>query len=189
MQRLTYTIISAFVCCHTAVAQDKKYHGDGIDDALRFVPVATAFALKAAGVESASSWKRLTVNSATSLAVSSAATWALKRSIDRRRPDGTDLNSFPSGHTAVAFAGATILYKEYQHLSKWIGIAGYGVATITAADRVRRNRHHWDDVAAGAAIGIGGTVLGYYIGDMITGEKCRYSVGIDADCVSVRINL
>ncbi len=135
----------------------KRYHGDGIDDALRFVPITAAFALKAAGVESASSWKRLVVNSAASFAISSGTTWALKHVVNRERPDGTDNKSFPSGHTTFAFAGATILYKEYQHTSKWIGIAGYGVAALTAADRIRRNRHHWEDVAAGAAIGVGGT--------------------------------
>ena len=42
-------------------AQDKTYHGDGPDDYLRFVPIASVFALKACGVESASSWKRLAV--------------------------------------------------------------------------------------------------------------------------------
>ena len=150
----------------------KRYHGDGIDDALRFVPITAAFALKAAGVESASSWKRLVVNS-----------------VNRERPDGTDNKSFPSGHTTFAFAGATILYKEYQHTSKWIGIAGYGVAALTAADRIRRNRHHWEDVAAGAAIGVGGTMLGYYLGDLITGEESKYSVGFSANTISLCIHL
>ena len=45
-----------------AYSNHKRYHGDGIDDALRFVPITAAFALKAAGMESASSWKRLVVN-------------------------------------------------------------------------------------------------------------------------------
>ena len=129
-----------------AYSNHKRYHGDGIDDALRFVPITAAFALKAAGVESASSWQRLVVNSAASFAISAGTTWALKHTVDRERPDGTDNKSFPSGHTTFAFAGATILYKEYQHTSKWIGIAGYGVAALTAADRIRRNRHHWEDV-------------------------------------------
>lgn len=170
-------------------SQDKEYHGDGVDDVLRFVPLTAALTMKVAGVESASSWKRLAVNSALSLAISSGATWGLKHAVDRRRPDGTDSHSFPSGHTTLAFAGATILYKEYSHVSKWIGVAGFGVAAATAADRVRRNRHHWEDVAAGAAIGIGGTMLGYCLGDLLTKEKSRYVVGVGFDGISLCVNL
>ncbi len=172
-----------------AYSNHKRYHGDGIDDALRFVPITAAFALKVAGMESASSWKRLVVNSAASFAISSGTTWALKHVVNRERPDGTDNKSFPSGHTTFAFAGATILYEQYQHTSKWIGIAGYGVAPLSAADRIRRNRHHWEDVAAGAAIGVGGTMLGYYLGDWITGEESNYSVGISANTISLCIHL
>ena len=37
-----------------AAAQHEPYHGDGIDDYLRFVPIVSAYALKAAGVDSRS---------------------------------------------------------------------------------------------------------------------------------------
>lgn len=189
MHKLLYILLISLAVCSRASAQDKEYHGDGIDDALRFAPLAAAFTLKVAGVESASSWQRLVINSAASVAISSGATWGLKHAISSRRPDGTDNNSFPSGHSTLAFAGATILYKEYQHASKWIGIAGYGVAALTAADRVRRNRHHWEDVAAGAAIGVGGTMLGYYLGDLITGNKSKYAVGINGNEVTLLIKM
>ncbi len=76
-----------------AYSNHKRYHGDGIDDALRFVPITAAFALKVAGMASASSWKRLVVNSAASFAISSGTTWALKHVVDRERPDGTDNKS------------------------------------------------------------------------------------------------
>ncbi|MDR1553921.1 MAG: hypothetical protein LBS69_10760 [Prevotellaceae bacterium] len=36
-----------------------------------------------------------------------------------KRPDSSDLYSFPSGHTATAFAGAHILYKKYKDVSPW----------------------------------------------------------------------
>jgi membrane-associated phospholipid phosphatase len=170
-------------------AQDKTYHGDGPDDYLRFVPIASVFALKACGVESASSWKRLAVNTAASYVISSGVTYSLKHFIHERRPDGTDNKSFPSGHSAAAFAGATILYKEYRHVSPWIGVAGYGVAAFTAIDRVCRNRHNWGDVAAGAAIGVVGTEAGYWLGDLITGEKSKYNVAVCADGVALTINL
>ena len=136
--------MTAFFCllCLHLSAQDKAYHGDGIDNGLRWVPVASVVVLKACGVESASSWKRLGVNALSSIALSSAVSWGLKKAVNERRPDGTDNKAFPSGHATIAFAGAHILHKEYGRLSPWISVAGYGVATATAIDRVCRNRHH-----------------------------------------------
>lgn len=166
----------------------ETYHGDGPDDYLRFVPIAAAVTLKACEVESASSWKRFLVNSALSCAISSGVTYGLKLSIHERRPDWTDRRSFPSGHTSIAFAGATILDKEFRHVSPWISVAGYAVATGVAVDRVARNRHHWQDVVAGAAIGVGGTLLGYWVGDKITGEHSQYSVGVGPEGVSFSMN-
>lgn len=166
-----------------------RYHGDGIDDYMRFVPLASAFALKAAGAESASSWRRLTVNTAVSVGLTCGATLALKHAVRDTRPDGTDNNAFPSGHTAVAFAGAVVLDKEYRHLSPWISVAGYAVATATAIDRVRRNRHHWHDVAAGAALGIAATEACYWLGDKLTGERSRWHVGTDGTALCVQIDL
>lgn len=173
----------------SAQAQYKSYHGDGIDDYLRFVPLASAVVLKTAGVEGASTWKRFGVNAASSLLISCGTAYALKHTVHDMRPDGTDNHAFPSGHATLAFAGATILHKEYWHTSPWISVAGYGVATLTAADRIRRHRHEWDDVLAGAAIGVLGTTAGYWLGDLITGEHSRYSVGVSGEGVMLVVNL
>ena len=129
-------------------------------------------------------------------------TYILKHSIHSMRPDGTDNHSFPSGHTAVAFCGATVLHKEYGKISPWISVAGYAVATATALDRVRRNRHHWGDVAAGAAIGYLSAEAGYWIVDKIMGKKKKklpdgdiineeqkVQIGIAADGVAMIIKL
>ena len=170
-------------------SQDKRYHGDGIDDVLRFVPLAAVYGMKVAGVESASSWKRLSVNTATTYALAIGTTWGLKQIVHQRRPDGTDRHGFPSGHTSLAFAGATMLHKEYGRRSPWISVGGYAMATALAVDRVRRNRHEWGDVCAGAAIGVGSAMLGYWIGDKITGEHSRYAVGLSPTGVSLAVNL
>ena len=154
----------------------------------RFAPIASVFALKACGVEGASSWKRLVVNSAASLVISCGTTWALKYTIHEERPDHSDHHSFPSGHTTVAFAGAHVLCKEYARKSPWIAVAGYGVAAAVAADRVAQDRHHWQDVCAGAAIGILGTELGYWLGDRLTGERSRYSVSVGPQSVAMVIS-
>ncbi|MGI6242048.1 MAG: phosphatase PAP2 family protein [Prevotella sp.] len=184
------SLLLVILCTATLTLKAQKpYHDDGAGDWLRFVPVASAYALKACGVESASSWKRLTVNSALSVALSSGVVWGLKHTIHERRPDWTDNHSFPSGHTSIAFAGATILDKEFRHVSPWISVAGYAVATGIAIDRVARNKHHWQDVAVGAGLGVGGTLLGYWLGDKITGERSRYAVGIGADGVTAVVYL
>lgn len=168
-------------------AQHKTYHGDGIDNILEFVPVTSAYTLKACGVESASSWKRLVVNTAASYAIGMGTAYMLKHTINKTRPDGTDNRSFPSGHATRAFAGATILAHEYGKRSLWIAVTGYGVATLTAADRVRRNRHDAADVLTGAAIGVAATELGYFLGDKITGEKSRYNVAFTGNAMALRI--
>lgn len=52
----------------------------------------------------------------------SAATHLLKFSIDEERPNGADLDSFPSGHTSAAVQGAAYLQFRY-------GAAGAALAT------------------------------------------------------------
>lgn len=181
-----FLLIFGFICC---TAQNKRYHGDGIDDVLRFVPAVSVYALKASGVEGQSSWKRLAVNSAAAFAVNIGTTWVLKNTVRSTRPDGTDRKSFPSGHTSFAFCGAMILHKEYGKTSPWISVAGFSVAAVTAADRVRRNRHRWGDVMAGAAIGVLSAEAGYWIGDKITGESRKADLALTPAGLQLTVNL
>ncbi|TAM12969.1 MAG: phosphatase PAP2 family protein [Nevskiaceae bacterium] len=75
-----------------------------------------------------------------------------KAVVHEERPNHADDKSFPSGHSTVAFAAATTLYRRYG----WqYGFPAYGVATLVGAARVLADEHHWWDVAAGAAFGIG----------------------------------
>jgi hypothetical protein len=84
------------------------------------------------------------------------------------RPDGSTANSWPSGHTATSFVGATILHKEYGLTrSPWYSVAGYGVATATGVMRVLNNRHWISDVMSGAGIGILSAELGYALCDLL----------------------
>jgi membrane-associated phospholipid phosphatase len=82
--------------------------------------------------------------------VSQTMTQVLKLGAQRTRPDGTSL-SFPSGHTASAFATAAVLQR---HLGWKAGIPAYAVAGYVAASRVQVQRHYLSDVAFGAAIGM-----------------------------------
>ena len=91
----------------------------------------------------------------------------IKYTAKEMRPDGSTANSWPSGHTATAFVGATILHKEYgMTRSPWYSVAGYGVATATGVMRVLNNRHWISDVLSGAGIGIMSTELAYALSDV-----------------------
>ena len=79
--------------------------------------------------------------------------------------------SFPSGHTATAFMTATMLSKEYGHLSPWVGIGAYSVATTTGLMRVVHNKHWLSDVLTGAGIGIISTELGYWVADRLFRDR------------------
>ena len=138
--------------------------GETIDDVLQHVPMATTLALRTCGVKSQSdSWAEFLASTGASYVLAAGVAYGLKHSVHEWRPDDSDQKSFPSGHATFAFAGATALRHEYGHLSPWVTVGGYGLATLVAADRVRRDRHYTHDVFAGAAIGWLSTELTYYI--------------------------
>jgi membrane-associated phospholipid phosphatase len=80
-----------------------------------------------------------------------AVTYALKAAVDKTRPDGSDNESFPSGHSSVAFQGAAFIGKRY---GLKYGIPAYLGATFVAWSRVESDNHYTVDVVAGAVIGI-----------------------------------
>lgn len=77
-------------------------------------------------------------------------TMIFKESTRRSRPEGAGF-SFPSGHTTVTFASATVLQR---HFGWKVGLPAYAVASYVAASRVEMKRHYLSDVAFGAALGI-----------------------------------
>ena len=128
--------------------------------------------LKLAGVEGRSDWPRLVASSLASYAVMAAFVNSIKYTASEIRPDFSTRNSWPSGHTATAFVGATILHKEYGLTrSPWYSIAGYSLATATGVMRVLNNRHWVSDVLSGAGIGILSTELGYGICDLLFKQR------------------
>jgi membrane-associated phospholipid phosphatase len=99
---------------------------------------------------------------AASGALAAASFGLLKMAIGRSRPDGAQgaydfrpfagSGSFPSGHTAMAFALATTL-GDASH-STWVKTGLYLFATGTAWSRVYDQRHWPSDVLLGAALGV-----------------------------------
>jgi len=108
-----------------------------------------------------------------------AVTYALKATVDKTRPDGSDNDSFPSGHTSVAFQGAAFIGKRY---GLKYGIPAYIGATFVAWSRVDSDNHYTIDVVAGAAIGIASSLIftkpykGFVVTPLV--DNGFYGVGI-----------
>jgi len=75
--------------------------------------------------------------------------------------------SWPSGHTTVAFAAATVFAMEYKD-KPLIPILSYSAATLIGLSRMVENRHWFSDVVAGAA-------LGYLSGRQVVNNYHRYA--------------
>ena len=143
-----------------------------IDDYTQFFGPVMTVGLKVGGVEGRSDWPRLLASSALSYGIMAGFVNGIKYTAKEMRPDGSTANSWPSGHTATSFVGASILHKEYGLTrSPWYSVAGYGVATATGIMRILNNRHWISDVMSGAGIGIMSTELGYAIGDVLFKNK------------------
>ena len=82
--------------------------------------------------------------------VAQTLTAGIKFAARRHRPDGEEF-SFPSGHTSVTFATATVLQRNFGWKA---GVPAYALASYVAASRVQMKRHFLSDVAFGATIGV-----------------------------------
>lgn len=134
-----------------------------LDDFTQYLPAVSVYGLNAFGIEGKHDFKERSIILATSYLLVTGTVLTLKSVTHIERPDGTSFNSFPSGHTAIAFAGAEFLWQEYKDHSIWYGISGYVVATGTGLFRIYNDRHWLTDVAAGAGIGILCTKTAYWL--------------------------
>jgi membrane-associated phospholipid phosphatase len=91
-----------------------------------------------------------------SFATNIVATYALKYAINKKRPNGKDNHSFPSGHTSVTFQSATFLHKRYGFK---YALPAYIGATLTGYSRVESDNHYTIDVVSGAVLG---AISSYY---------------------------
>ena len=133
-------------------------------------------------------WSRFLVNTGASVVVAFGVKTALKAMIKEERPDHSDNHSFPSGHTAIAFAAARSIDKEFRKDCIWIPIAGYAAATAVGIQRVASDKHHWYDVVAGAAVGVGSAELTWWLSDKLLGSGSNFAVGTSGNTVDVTYN-
>lgn len=108
--------------------------------------------------------------------VSGAVVWALKELTGRARPEvaphakddfklfrgletsGSDYRSMASGHAAVTFAFAAAVTADVARhapqAARAVGVTTFGLATLTAWQRMHDDRHWLSDVTVGGGIGI-----------------------------------
>jgi undecaprenyl-diphosphatase len=112
--------------------------------------------------------QRAAVRALMALGVTSiTANLVVKQVVPRRRPERSTVNparaarmpassSFPSGHTASAFAFATAVTADFPLLSALL----FGLATVVGYSRVHTGVHFPTDVIAGGILGCSlGTVV------------------------------
>lgn len=166
-----------------------------VDDYLRYTPYLGIYAPDLMGIKAKHNFRDRTFVTLTSFLIMDQAVNLMKDNIPTWRPNGENQRSFPSSHTATAFVGAHIMFKEYKDSSPWIASTGYVLATATGALRIVNECHSLADVAAGAGVGILSAEFGYLLLPVfhkVFGIKDKNknlvilpSVGVDTYCVGL----
>ncbi|WP_295718704.1 phosphatase PAP2 family protein [Mucilaginibacter sp.] len=116
--------------------------------------------------------KRNGIETIINLGASVLVTDLLKVTVNRTRPadrypndvfvnSPTHNQSFPSGHTSLAFATAATLSIQYH---KWyVTVPAYLWASSVGYSRMYLGKHYPTDVLAGAAVGIGTSYAGHWL--------------------------
>ncbi len=137
------------------------------DNYIQFAPILGVYALNAFGLKGKHNILNQTALMLKSEILMGAFVFGIKHLTAVDRPDTEIDTSFPSGHTAQAFAAASVLHHEYGVDHPWISVLGYSAASCVGVLRIMNNRHWISDVLAGAGIGMLSTNLIY-----ATHHKC-----------------
>jgi membrane-associated phospholipid phosphatase len=134
--------------------------GNSFGDWRIIVPALSAGYL-AGEIAGSSELKGTILRAGAAAAIATGINSGLKYAVGRTRPDiaggnfefrpFSGANSFPSGHTAAAFAIATAVADQTR--DGWSDYVLYGAATLTAISRINDNRHWASDVLVGGLIG------------------------------------
>lgn len=147
------------------VVEERNEHLFGFtnhfDDYAQFAPMLAVYGFEWAGMKPRTDWQNRTAILIKGQVLNLGMVYILKTTLKKTRPDGTAF-SFPSGHTANAFAGATMLAIEYGENYKWVPYVSYGVATGIGVMRMANNKHYISDVLFGAGLGILSMKVAYW---------------------------
>lgn len=141
------------------------------DDYLAFTPLALTYGFEAIGMRPKTDILNRSVIVLKSELLLLVSVGVLKNATHILRPDSSHHNSFPSGHTAQAFAGAALLSQEYGYRYKWVPWVAYGMATSVGVLRIANNKHYLSDVLMGAGLGILSTKAAYWTHRYKWGKK------------------
>ena len=148
--------------------QKDNHHKLHFDDYIQFLPAVAGYGMNVLGFKGIHDTLDATIIYGTAYILLGISLYPMKHFIHSPRPSLYDNESFPSGHTAIAFAGAELLRREYWNVSPWIGIAGYLVAAGTGFMRLYNDSHWLNDVIAGAGLGILCAEAAYWLYPVIT---------------------
>ena len=147
------------------VVEERNVHLFGftnhLDDYAQFAPFLAVYGFEWAGMKPRTDWQNRTVILVKGQFLNLGLVYLLKTSLKRTRPDGTAF-SIPSGHTANAFAGATMLAIEYGENYKWVPYVSYAFASTIGVMRMANNKHYISDVLFGAGLGILSMKVAYW---------------------------
>ncbi|MDR0711000.1 MAG: phosphatase PAP2 family protein [Prevotellaceae bacterium] len=133
-----------------------------VDNYLQYAPMLGMYAADIAGVKAQNSvWDQTKYLIFSQLACA-LVVQTLKYTVREQRPNKGAYNSFPSGHTSVAFVGATVMYHEFKSTNRILAYSGFFVATAVGVLRQTNRKHYISDVLAGAGIGMLSANLIYY---------------------------
>ena len=133
-----------------------------IDDFIQYAPMAEMYVADICYSKSKNEVFQQSKNLIVSQLFTAIIVQSLKMTTNVTRPNGAS-HSFPSGHTSVAFTGATALYLEYRDSNPFLAYSGFGFSTATGILRVTNNKHWASDVLVGAGIGMLSAQLTWYI--------------------------
>lgn len=151
------------ITTNNEIREDHPNFNTSVDNYLQFSPMVATFALKLAGIHGEHNNKQSVRLYAESTLLMGVTVYALKKTTLELRPDGSDHDSFPSGHTALAFAAAEFMHQEFKNTNPIISYTGYLAAGATGVLRMYNNKHYLGDVLAGAGIGIITTKAAYWL--------------------------
>ncbi len=124
---------------------------EDVGDVILFVLPATTLATTFIIGDTKGSWQFTK-----GLLLTEAVTFGLKFAVKKERPDGSNDNSFPSGHTSTTFQSASFIHRRYGFK---YSIPAYALAGFTAFSRIDGQKHDGWDILFGAVIGIGSSYI------------------------------